>query len=315
MTLRCAKTSRPTAFGARCLAGAPALLVASAAAFAAPQQIINPDGDPGVSRWTVPAASFDVSSLLSSAPADFPSFDFRLCGTTPENDAPIACGFSTDGSQIIVAGRESKNLIVWNAATRAFVREIPLSGSPIDLAISPDGVHAVTANCLEDTVSIVNLTTGAETSVIPVGRVPGVVKITPDGTKAIVGNAISADFSVIDMATATELRRIPGASFSVTLSANPESGSLAVWYGTFTVANNSTIVHPRRFTTPSAIALVNIDTGVVTNLPSAASPSDAAVTASGTRAYVSHTGSSPVISEIDIPGASILRTITSPATP
>jgi YVTN family beta-propeller protein len=312
MTLRCAKTSRPTALRTRRATTLAATLIASAAAFAAPSQIINPDGDPGVDRWVVPATQFDVGSLLT--PADFTSFDFRLCGTLPENDAPTACGFSTDGTQIIVAGRESKNLIVWNAATRAFIRDIPLSGSPVDLAISPDGIHAVTANCLEDTISIINLSTGAETAVVPVGRVPGVVKITPDGTKAIVGNTTSSDFSIIDIAAATELRRIPGGSFSVTLSVNPESASIAVSYGSFSVANNSTIVHPRRFANPPSIALIDINTSAVTTLPSSAGPTEAAIRADGTRAYVSHT-SAAVVSEVDIPGASILRTITAPATP
>jgi DNA-binding beta-propeller fold protein YncE len=304
------------AVGACAWAAGPAPIEAPAAL---PFQWLNADGDlpsdAQIERRVMPAELFDVSSIL--LPTDFPTFDFRLCGTPAESDIPSGVGFTTDGSTIIIAGRESKNLVLLNAATRAFIREIPLSGSPVDLAVSSDGIHAATANVLEDTVSIVNLVTGAELGTVPVGRVPGVVEITPNGQIAVVGNTTSADFSIIDIASRTELRRIPGGSFSLTLSGNPESGQSTVSYGSFTLADNDTIVHPRRFLNPASIALINLNTGVLTSLLSALTPTEAAVRADGRRAYVTHTGSARVISEVDVlaggAGGSILRTIASPA--
>ncbi|MDX9911681.1 MAG: GC-type dockerin domain-anchored protein [Phycisphaerales bacterium] len=228
-------------------------------------------------------------------------------GVPAEGDAPSASRFTPDGSQIIVAHRDTKNLIVYDANTRAFVREIVLSGSPLDLDVSANGMYAVTANGIEDTASIVNLATGVEVATVAVGDTPGIVRITPDSTKAVVGNALSADFSIIDLASKTEVNRWSGGDFSVTLSFAPENSTVEIRYGTFELPDSNTILHPRRFS--SQIALIDIDTGTDTTLASAANPAGVAlIPGGGTKAYISHASNTRTISVVDLTTKTISQT-------
>src|SRR5690606_17502122 len=110
---------------------------------------------------------------------------FWPAGVAPEGDTPSAAAFTPDATRIVVAHTTSRNLVVFDAATRAVVRVIPLSGGPVDVAVSADNVHAVTANLFENTASIVDLATGVETAVVPVGTQPACVRFTPSGAKAV----------------------------------------------------------------------------------------------------------------------------------
>jgi len=286
-----------------------ALLFAAGSAFAYPLDgpLDNPNGDMLVDSMTRPAGEV----TLDRTPAAY--FPRSICpgsllvpGAPPEGDAPAGATFTADGSQIVVAHRESKNLIVWDAATRAFVRAIPVSGSPQSVAVNAAGI-AVVANVLEDTASIIDLATGAELAVIPVGRVPGIVQITADGLTAVVANTTSASFSIIDIASRTEVRRIAGGDFAATTSVNPESGSFSLYYSYFTLSGRR-IIHPRRFT--SSVAVIDIDTGTLTSIPTVAGPSHAVIAAAGTRAWVTHWLSNRRITEIDLATNTVVRTIT-----
>ena len=285
-----------------------ALVLALASGLALAQSD-HPDADLAVHTSTRPATELVLGSSGGGSYGDRDpecTGSLWIPGVVPEGDGPAGATFSADGSLIIVAHRESRNLIVWNAATRAFVRAIPVTGSPQSVAVNASGI-AVTANVMEDTASIIDIATGAELAVIPVGRVPGVVQITADGQTAVVGNTTSSDFSIIDIASATELRRIAGGNFAATTSVNPESGSFSLYYSFFTL-NGRTIVHPRRF--QSNVAIIDIDSGNVVSVPTAAGPSHAAVYAGGTRAYVAHWLSTRTISDIDLATGTVVRTFT-----
>ncbi|MFZ4574217.1 MAG: GC-type dockerin domain-anchored protein [Phycisphaerales bacterium] len=268
----------------------------------------HPDGD--LVPWTDTRPASEV--VLSSGGRTYSDRDpecgggLWTPGQAPEGDGPSGATFSADGSLIIVAHRESRNLIVWNASTRAFVRAIPVTGSPQSVAVNAAGI-AVTANVLEDTASIINIATGQELAVVPVGRVPGIVQITADGQTAVVGNTTSSDFSIIDIAGATEVRRIAGGNFAATTSVNPESGAFSLYYSAFTL-NGRSIVHPRRF--QSSVAVIDIDTGALMSIPTVAGPTAAAVYAGGTRAYVSHWLGNRTITDIDLATNTIVRTLT-----
>lgn len=66
-------------------------------------------------------------------------------GVDPEGDTASELAFTPDGSKIVVAHRDSKNLVVFDAATRQVLNVVPLSGSPNSLALSSLGTYAVTA--------------------------------------------------------------------------------------------------------------------------------------------------------------------------
>jgi YVTN family beta-propeller protein len=234
--------------------------------------------------------------------------EFIFTGIVPEGDTPMELAFTPDGSKIIVAHRDSQNLIVFDADTRDVVQTIPVTGSPNSMAISSDGLYAVTANIFEDTASIVDLVAGSEVAVVPVGDQPGVVRITPDGTTGVVGNTYDSSLSIIDIGTATEIRRIADAPFTLTIRWSPETGTVSYTFSSFEIAaDNKTIIHPDRF--GSRIQFFDIVAGTTSSLASAGSPGSIAITPDGTKAVVGHESSVRLVSVIDVASRSITKTI------
>ncbi len=272
----------------------------------------SPNGDAPVYIQHVPPS--DVVHLGPGNPSPPPptndrelSADFVLTGISPEGDTPAAVAFSPDGARIVVAHRDTKNLVVFDAATREFLAAIQLSGSPNDVAIAADGLFAVTANVFEDNASIVLLDAEQEIAVVPVGDQPGVVRITPEGTTAVVGNTIDGTLSVIDVLTATEIRRISGTEFVASVSIAFESGAITAFFSNFEIANNTTLVHPDFYA--GEIHIVDITTGAVTSLPCDGTPRGVAVTPDGSTAVVAHAMSEQVVSVVDVASAAISKTI------
>ncbi len=271
----------------------------------------SPDGDPAYRRLLFPADLLPLTPPAATrAPGDGAltiTTDFVANGTAPEGDTPMAVAFTPDGARIIVAHRDTRNLVLFDAATRAYVGEIPLSGSPNDIAISATGTHAVTPNLYEDTASIIDLTSATEIAVIPVGDQPGVVRISPDGTTAVVGNTVSGSLSVIDIATATELRRIAGVGFVGSISIAFESGAVTASFSQFEFAGADRLVHPDYY--GNRILVIDISTGSVTSLPSSANPRSVAVTPDGSKAVVAHFLSAQTVSVVSPAVPAIVKTI------
>ncbi|MCK4871837.1 MAG: hypothetical protein KAS72_03835 [Phycisphaerales bacterium] len=288
-------------------AGCLAVLAAASAASAD----TSPDGDVLIERYDFPAKDFHPQGPTGDPQGCGLRGDvtthFMITGDPPEGDTPVAAGFTTDGSLIIAAHRDSQNLILFDANTRDFVREIALSGSPQDMAVSSDGIHVVTANIFENTASIVDLTTGTEVAVIVVGDTPGVVRITPDGATAVVGNTVDGDLSIIDIATATELRRVAGIDFVASMTFAPETGAVTVSYNAFEMAGNTTAVHGDYY--DNEIEIFDIVAGTVTTIPSDDHARHVAISADGTKAVVSHTYGPQTISVVDVPSRTISKTI------
>jgi YVTN family beta-propeller protein len=233
--------------------------------------------------------------------------DFVTNGAPPEGDTPSGAVFTPNGARFLVAHRDSKNVIVYDAATRNVIAAIALSGSPNDVAVTADGAHAVTANVFEDTASIIDLATASEVAVIPVGNQPGTVRCAPIANTAVVGNTIDASYSVIDVASQIEVRRITGVGFVGLISVNFEPGVITAEFNAGEFATADQIVHADFFA--DQIKIVNVLSGAVVTLPSADSPRVVAATLTSGKAVVSHTGTSPVISVVDPLALAIVKTI------
>src|SRR5262245_1201552 len=226
-----------------------------------------------------------------------PGLRKTAAGDAVEGDTPCGVAFTPDGAQILVAHTESRNVIVWDATTGAFVRAIAVSGSPFGLAVSSDGVHAVTANGPEDTASVLDLTSGLEVAVIPVGDQPGPVAISPDGTLAAVGNTVEGSISILDVAGGTELRRAGGIGFQATLGVNFENGSLSARFTQPAFAGNGKIVHPDTFA--DRLRIVDVATAAVTSVVVPDGPEGVAVSASGATAVVT-CGNADSVAVVDV---------------
>jgi len=222
---------------------------------------------------------------------------FVLTGSDPEGDAPSDVKYTQDGSRIVIAHRESRNLIVWDASTFAFIGAAPVSGAAQALDITPDGSTAVVANIDNDTVSIVDLNTFTETAIIPVGANPGLVAISPAGDLAAIGVGFDSEIVVIDIASATVVRTIPGISYGSRLSFSFEGPATSIQYTPFAFVNDDRLIN----IDPSAdeAQFVNVRTGNVIRIAIPAQPRAMAVSGDRSRVAISHAGATRFITLLD----------------
>ena len=234
------------------------------------------------------------------------SAPFVFTGSAPEGDAPSGVAFTPDGQTIVVAHRESRNLILWDADTRVFVAEIPVSGFAQAVAITPDGATAVVA-LLDDAISIVNLTTMTEAAVIPAAENPGTVAISPAGDLAAVGLAVSGQIAVVDLNTNTIVRTISGIGYTQTLAVAPEPPAGRIDYSDFVFVDDNRVLNLDRFN--DAAQFINVRTGSVNNVTTADQPAGLSIAGDGDTAVVAHAGSARTILRINIATETVASTI------
>ena len=70
---------------------------------------------------------------------------------TGHRDRVIAVAFSTDGTQILTAGRNDRTVKLWNTATGELIRDFPRQKQNIvSAALSPDGTQILTGGSAGD---------------------------------------------------------------------------------------------------------------------------------------------------------------------
>ncbi len=280
-----------------------AVAVAVPAVFAADS--FNPDGAPEIVTRVEIASEMPVPDF-SHAPRGAGAGVFVFTGSDPEGDAPSDVVFTPDGQTIIIAHRESQNLILWDAATRAFVGEVPLSGLAQSVDVTPDGATAVVACLGNDSVSIVDLNTLTETAVIPVGRVPGSVSISPDGARAAVHAAVDGTTYIIDIASATVERTIPGIDTWSRLSFSVEAPATSLQYGGPEFIDNTRLINADFG--GSEVQFINAATGAVHRVAVAASPIRVGLSSDGTTAVVVHSFAARTLTVLDLASETITAT-------
>lgn len=309
-------------FASMALVCSVAGLAVSASAMSADNNPVdNPDGDVVIEQrdW-VSSIHFDVRSQLGFAPGPTkgwangsrgaPDANFVLTGSLPEGDSASAVAYTPDGSKFVIAHRESRNLIIWDAATLAFIGEVPLSGAAQAMAITPDGTQAVVANVDNNTVSIVDLVTMTETAVIAVGTNPGIVAISPAGDVAAIGIGFDGEMQIIDIASASIVRTITNIGYSLILSGSFEAPALSMKYSKFYFLDDDRVINADQFA--DEMQIVNVRTGVVDRTPVPDSPRGLAISGDGTRAAIAHTGATRLVTLIDSASGLVIGTVPTP---
>jgi YVTN family beta-propeller protein len=275
----------------------------------------HPDGDPARHAQVLPAsraAAWPVE-LGPPGPVGFgargpaPAAGFVLTGSDPEGDAPSDVAFTPDGQTIVIAHRESGNLILWDADTRAFAGEVVVTGAPQALAITPDGQRAVVTGINTQTVSIVSLASLTETGVIPVGNVPASASISPDGARAAVHCAFDGATHIINLASGSVERVIPGIDTWSRLSFSIEAPAVNVQYGGPEFIDNARLINVDLGA--GEVQFINAATGAVNRLPVADSPFGLAISADGSTAVITHSGSSRTITVVDLAAETVSDTL------
>jgi len=235
---------------------------------------------------------------------------FIMTGSDPEGDAPSDVVYTPDGSKIVIAHRESRNLIVWDADTLVFIGAIPVSGAAQSLAITPDGLTAVVANIDNNTVSIVDMVAMVETAVIPVGVNPAYVVVSPAGDVAAVGVSFDSEIAVIDIGSASLIASIPNIGFSSILSFSSEALATSVRMSRFFFIDDDRVINADLFA--DEMQIVNIRTGVVERTAIADSARGIAVSGDLSRAAIAHTGATRRITLVDTASGVVIGSLTTP---
>jgi YVTN family beta-propeller protein len=115
---------------------------------------------------------------------------------------PVGIAFSLDGQYAYVVCRNSDNLVVLDATTRAILDSIAVGNKPVALAISLDGERLYIVNRSSNDVAVIDVSI-ASTPVlltkIAVGEEPEGIAILPDGNKLYVSNSKSNTVSVFQV--------------------------------------------------------------------------------------------------------------------
>ncbi|MCR9075625.1 MAG: YncE family protein [bacterium] len=298
-----------------------ALIAASLSFAVAPALADHPDADQVVTGYELlPARSLELTRLSGHAVGPVfaekntnsfegaPDAQFVLTGSDPEGDAPSDVAYTPDGSTIVIAHRESRNLILWDADTLAFIGAIPVSGAAQSVAITPDGSTAVVANIDNDTVSIVDLAAMSETAVIPVGANPGYVAISPAGDVAAVAVGFDAQLAVIDIASASVDRVISDIGYGVRLSFSFEPPASSLQYSKFFFLDDDRVINAD--VGADEMQIIDVRTGSVDRTPIADSPAGLAVSGDGSTALITHSFSAREITVVDTASGTVTGTIT-----
>ncbi|USO00011.1 MAG: YncE family protein [Phycisphaeraceae bacterium] len=286
------------------------LVLCSGSAVGLASECVHPDGDADFTTRVEVASKLQVPDL-GHATRGSGAGAFVFTGSDPEGDAPSDVVFTPDGSTIVIAHRESGNLILWDAATRTFEGEAPVSGAAQALDITPDGQAAVVACVDTATVSIVDLNTLAETAVIPVGNAPGSVSISPDGARAAVHAAFDGTTYIINIATASVERTIPGIDTWSRLSFSFEAPAVNVQYGGPVFIDNTRLINIDLGN--DEVQFINAATGAVHRLAVADAPFGLGMSADGTTAIVAHNYPSRTLTRVDLASETVTGTITATA--
>ena len=281
----------------------------------------HPDADPAEMRSELlPSRSLELMRLSGRAPGPVsvdnttssfegaPDALFVMTGTDPEGDAPSDVAYTPDGGTIVIAHRESRNLVLWDAATLGFVGAIPVSGAAQSVAITPDGTTAVVANIDNDTVSIVDLVGMTETSVIPVGTNPGYVAISPAGDMAAVAIGFDGELAVIDIGSASVVRTVSNIGYGVRLSFSFEPPATSIQYSKFFFLDDDRVINADLGS--NEMQIIDVRTGLVDRTPIAGSAAGLAVSGDGSTAVITHSFSAREITVIDTASGTITDTIT-----
>jgi len=292
----------------------------SASLFVQPAVAYQGDGDVEhmQTRWR-PSTGLELMHLaehargpvLNEIPGSIfegaPDAQFVLTGSDPEGDSPSDVAYTPDGSTIVIAHRESQNLILWDADTLDFVAEIPISGAAQSIAITPDGTKAVVANIDNNTVSIVDLVSMSETSVIPVGTNPGYVAISPAGDLAAVAIGFDGELAVIDIDSASVARTIANIGYGVRLSFSVEAPATSMQYSKFFFVDNDRVLNAD--VGADEMQIIDVRTGNVDRTPIADSAAGLAVSGDLSTAIITHSYSARTLTVVDTASGTITDTV------
>ena len=206
-------------------------------------------------------------------------------GTIQRPSLRPSVAVSRDGARAYVGNTAQDHLLAVATDTNQIAKDLFVDIHPAAVAVSPDGATVYVAGCklvcTTGTLLVIDTTSFATTARIPLATAPNGLVVTPDGRRAYTVNGTDASVSMIDLATQA-VQTFPVGPEPAGIAIDPRGGVIYV-----TSFPNGTI---------SSIATAT--NAVVATASVGSSPRALAVSADGTRAYVTH--SSSTLSIVDL---------------
>lgn len=274
----------------------------------------NPDGDVMLSQRQL--AEIDFPNLTEGEAITLSA------GDDIEGDYIGEMKFTRDGSEVWVLNRTTDNITVIDWASQSIVQNIPVGAMPMDIDFSDD--LAVVACYGSNEAYFINLSDYSVAEIISVTAQPAKVDVSTPGNFAVIGCDEANVAEVIDLNTLSYLYTLNG--FEVYLSkfsfitSNPRN---SVYYSNFRITDdelyliNGADVNGMKFWELASGALV-------TNLPEAGDCEQIELSLDGQKVIGMQSGNPGIVSQVDIatqalisqveiPGASIFSTYSPPA--
>ncbi len=171
--------------------------------------------------------------------------------------SPIELLFSHDGSRLYLLC-QSGEVRVFNGATYAWMKTIPVGHEPRGFSLSPDGSRLFVANSWDDTISVIDTRALAVVAAWHVGMEPSSVVEGPAGKYLYVANRISNDIAVLNAQTGSEVKRLAAGRGASYMALSPDGHRLYV-------SHVYPVSSPHRTPPESEITVVNTQTAEVVN--------------------------------------------------
>jgi len=171
-------------------------------------------------------------------------------------DSPLEVVVSHDGARLYVLCQQSETVRVFDAASYAPIKTIPVGRVPRGMALSASGDRLYVTNSWEDTLSVIDTQTLAVVATWNVGAEPSGVVADRAGERIFVANRISNDVAVLDAHTGVEEKRLLAGRGASYLTMSPDGSRI---YCTHVYPNPS----PHRTEPESEITVIDTNRAVV----------------------------------------------------
>lgn len=226
----------------------------------------------------------------------------KVVGEISVGSHPTHAELSPDGRTLYVTSTHGGTVEVVNVDRKSTVRTIQTGLEPYGAGISKDGATLYVANDMSDSVSILDVKTGRAAFTVGVGRSPRYVARTPDGSRLIVANGMTRGVSIIDLVSGkvVETRRLGKASLLRQLVCSPD-GKWAFVAHIVSHDEAKTLQMERGWINSNGISILDLEkpghyvTLLLDRLlKGAANPWGMALSADGSKLYVSLAGAHEV---------------------
>jgi YVTN family beta-propeller protein len=165
---------------------------------------------PPKSNWQLAISNWQLAILAACLTWLVPQEAHSASLPQPGSLSPAALAATPDGARLFIACATANEVAVFDLASGAVTKHIPVPHTPSGLALSSDGARLyVTCAAPQSSVRVLDAGSGKTLTTLPAGHSATAPVLSPDGKTLFVCNRFNNDISVVDLASGKEQCRIP----------------------------------------------------------------------------------------------------------